>query len=102
MKNWRWLLLPLLLLIAVPESGSLAQSGGKSKQEKRAEKKKEEQKKKAKKAEEEGKKRHRKIQTKNVKKRMKRNDKRYQHIDSYDRRPGFIKKLFPRKRPSAN
>ena len=60
------------------------------------------QKKKAKKAEEEGKKRHRKIQTKNVKKRMKRNDKRYQHIDSYDRRPGFIKKLFPRKRPSAN
>ena len=72
-----------------------------TKAQKKAEQKKEEQKKRSAKAEEQGKKRHRKLQTKDVQKRMKRNKKRYHHVDSFDRRPGFWQRMFPRKKPSA-
>jgi hypothetical protein len=72
-----------------------------SSQEKKATQKKEKQEKAALKAEEKGIKKHRSIQSKEVRKRMKRNDKRYQHLDSSDRRPNFFRRLFPRKKPSA-
>ena len=72
-----------------------------TKAQKKAEQKQEDQKRSVAKAEEEGRKRHYKLQSKDVKKRMKRNKKRYQHVDTFDRRPGFWQRLFPRKKPSA-
>jgi hypothetical protein len=72
-----------------------------TKAQKKAEKKQEEQKRKSIKAEEAGKKHHLKLQSKDVQKRMKRNKKRYHHVDSFDRRPGFWQRIFPRKKPSA-
>jgi chromatin remodeling complex protein RSC6 len=77
------------------------QSGG-SKKIRKAEKVKEEQAKKQEKAIVEGKKKHRKLQSKEVRKRMKRNDRRYHHSDANDSRPNWLKRLFPKKRPSAN
>ena len=77
------------------------QSGG-SKKIRKAEKVKEEQAKKQEKAIVEGKKNHRKLQSKEVRRRMKRNDRRYHHSDANDHRPNWLKRLFPKKRPSAN
>jgi hypothetical protein len=77
------------------------QSGG-SKKIRNAEKVKEDQAKKQEKAIVEGKKKHRKLQSKEVRKRMKRNDRRYHHSDANDSRPNWLKRLFPKKRPSAN
>jgi hypothetical protein len=77
------------------------QSGG-SKKIRKAEKVKEDQAKKQEKAIVEGKKKHRKLQSKEVRKRMKRNDRRYHHSDANDSRPNWLKRLFPKKRPSAN
>lgn len=77
------------------------QAGG-SKKIRKAEKVKEEQAKKQEKALIEGKKKHRKLQSKEVRKRMKRNDRRYHHSDANDHRPNWLKRLFPKKRPSAN
>jgi hypothetical protein len=51
------------------------------------------------KAEEIGRKRHNKIQSKDVKKRWKKNKRKYKHVDSFDKRAGWRKKLWPRKRP---
>ena len=50
----------------------------------------------------EGKKKHNKLQSKEVRRRMKRNDRRYHHSDANDSRPNWLKRLFPKKRPSAN
>jgi hypothetical protein len=77
------------------------QSGG-SKKIRKAEKVKEEQGKKQEKAIVEGKKKHRKLQSKEVRKRMKRNDRRYHQSDANDSRPNWLKRMFPKKRPSAN
>jgi hypothetical protein len=77
------------------------QSGG-SKKIRKAEKVKEDQAKKQEKAIVEGKKKHRKLQSKEVRKRMKRNDRRYHHSDTNDSRPNWLKRMFPKKRPSAN
>jgi hypothetical protein len=77
------------------------QSGG-SKKIRNAEKVKEDQAKKQEKAIVEGKKKHRKLQSKEVRKRMKRNDRRYHHSDANDSRPNWLKRMFPKKRPSAN
>jgi hypothetical protein len=77
------------------------QSGG-SKKIRKAEKVKEDQAKKQEKAIVEGKKKHRKLQSKEVRKRMKRNDRRYHHSDANDSRPNWLKRLFPKRRPSAN
>jgi hypothetical protein len=73
-----------------------------SKVQKEAAKKQEAQKRKAEKARSEGLKRHRSIQSKEVRKRMKRNEKhRYQHVDSFDDKPNFFRKIFPRRRPTG-
>jgi len=77
------------------------QSGG-SKKIRKAEKVKEEQAKKQEKAIVEGKKKHRKLQSKKVRRHMKKNDRRYHHSDANDRRPNWLKRLFPKKRPSAH
>jgi len=77
------------------------ESGG-SKKIRKAERVKEEQAKKQEKSIIEGKKKHRKLQSKEVRKRMKRNDRRYHHSDANDHRPNWLKRLFPKKRPSAN
>ncbi len=77
------------------------QSGG-SRKIHNAEKVKEEQSKKQEKAIKEGKKKHNKLQSKEVRRRMKRNDRRYHHSDANDSRPNWLKRLFPKKRPSAN
>jgi len=77
------------------------QSGG-SKKIRNAEKVKEEQSKKQEKAIKEGKRKHNKLQSKEVRRRMKRNDRRYHHSDANDSRPNWLKRLFPKKRPSAN
>ncbi len=88
----------LILLLTCLQVG-FAQSATKA--QKKAEQKKEQQARIAKKAEEKGRKRHEAIQTKDVRKKMKRNKKRYNHVDSYDRRPNFIQRIFKRKRASA-
>ncbi len=90
-----------LLFSSVLFAQSDKQSGG-SKKIRKAEKVKEEQEKKQEKALIEGKKKHRKLQSKEVRKRMKRNDRRYHHSDANDHRPNWLKRLFPKKRPSAN
>ncbi len=81
---------------------AIAQSEHKqTKQQRKAEQKKEQQARASIKAEEKGRKHHISIQSKDVKKRMKRNRKRFDHVDSFDRRPNFFQRLFHRKRPSA-
>ena len=77
------------------------QRGGGSKKIRKAEQVKEAQAKKQARAIEEGKKKHLKLQSKDVRKRMKRNERRYHHSDANDRRPNWLKRLFPKKRPSA-
>lgn len=72
-----------------------------TKAQKKAEQKKEEQKARSAKAEKQGKKKHLKLQTKDVQKRMKRNKKRYHHVESFDNKPNLWRRIFPRKRPSA-
>lgn len=88
----------LLLLIMVQHTEAQAENGN-SKAQRKAEKAKQEQIKKQHKAEEEGRKRHLKLQSKDVKKRWKKNKKRYKHVDAFDRRPNFWQRIFPRKRP---
>ena len=99
MKRFCILLCCLLSLSATVFSQT---DSGKSTQQKKADKKKEQQIKSAKKAEEEGIKKHEELQTKEVRKRMRRNRHRYNHVDSFDRRPNFFQRLFPHKRASAN
>jgi hypothetical protein len=80
-----------------------AQSDGSARsKQKKAEQAKIEQQKKQEKADRLGRKRHTKLQSKDVQKRWKRNNRRYRHIDSYDNRTTFWRRLFPRKRPSSN
>jgi hypothetical protein len=86
--------------VALPQDTG-EKKGRKSKQVRAAEKKKELQLKKSIKAEKKARKKHRDIQSKKVRKHMKRNDRRYQHVDSYDRRSNLIKRIFPRRRPSS-
>lgn len=98
MKYLHRILLFLALLSAAPV---IAQSDNKgAKNQKQAEKKKQEQVKKQRKAEEIGRKRHEKIQSKDVKKRWKKNKNKYKHVDTFDKRAKWRKKLWPRKRPS--
>lgn len=90
----------ILCLLILPLTFLVAQSDGSaSKKQKQAEKAKQQQIKKQMKAEEIGRKRHYKLQSKDVKKRWKKNKHRYKHVDSFDRRPNFFQRLFPRKRP---
>jgi Na+-transporting methylmalonyl-CoA/oxaloacetate decarboxylase gamma subunit len=90
----------LLLLVLITGLQVMSQSDGSArKKQKDAEKKKQEQIKKQMKAEEKGRKKHYNIQSKDVKKRMRKNKRRYNHVDSFDRRPNFIQRIFPRKRP---
>lgn len=89
-----------LFVFLLPVSMSLAQSDGSAnKKQKQAEKAKQEQIKKQMKAEEIGRKRHAKLQSKEVRKRWKKNKRRYKHVDSFDRRPNLWQRIFPRKRP---
>jgi ribosomal protein L9 len=90
-----------LLLTGIFLASAADCTGQNTKAQKKAEKKQEEQKRNAIKAEEKGRKHHLKLQSRDVQKRMKRNKKRYHHVDSFDRRPGFWQRLFPRKKPSA-
>lgn len=91
----------ILTILLISASVIFAQEGSSAtKAQRKADKKKQQQIVNAKKAEEKGIKKHRSIQTKEVKKRMKRNDRRFDHVDSFDRRPNFIQKIFKRKRPS--
>ena len=96
-----FLTLIILFFSATLFAQSDKQSGG-SRKIRNAEKVKEEQLKKQEKAIKEGKKKHNKLQSKEVRRRMKRNDRRYHHSDANDRRPNWLKRLFPKKRPSAN
>jgi hypothetical protein len=97
-KNTFVIFLFLTGILLASDNACIAQA---TKAQKKAEKKQEEQKRNAIKAEEKGRKHHLKLQSKDVQKRMKRNKKRYHHVDSFDRRPGFWQRLFPRKKPSA-
>lgn len=99
--KFRLLRVCFLVISCLIFSSVSAEAQTATKAQKKAEQKKEDQKRSAAKAEEEGRKRHYKLQSKDVKKRMKRNKKRYDHVDSFDRRPKFWQKLFPRKKPSA-
>lgn len=94
MKKLRIFLCSLGVLITL---FAAAQSGKVSKAQKKAEKKKTEQLHKQQKGELKARKRHEKIQTKQVRKRMKKHRKGDIHVSSYDRRPGFIKRLFHKK-----
>ena len=76
------------------------QSGG-SKKIRHAEKVKEEQARKQEKAIEEGKKKHLKLQSKEVRRHMKKNNRRYHHSDANDDRPNWLKRMFPKKRPTS-
>jgi hypothetical protein len=89
-----------LLLLMIPFTVAFAQEDGSAKKkQKKAEKAKQEQIKKQRKAEELGKKRHAKIQSKEVKKRWKKNKRRYKHVDSFDKKTSLWRKIFPRRRP---
>ncbi|MBK7887407.1 MAG: hypothetical protein IPJ86_08915 [Bacteroidetes bacterium] len=90
----------LLFVLILPVAFATAQSDGSArKKQKQAEKAKQEQIKKQMKADEIGRKRHLKLQSKDVKKRWKKNKRKYKHVDSFDRRPNFWQRIFPRKRP---
>ncbi|MFM7015797.1 MAG: hypothetical protein ACKOX3_05645 [Bacteroidota bacterium] len=93
-------IVPLVLFLFFSISSN-AQSS-RTKAIRNADKVKVEQEKKQEKAIKEGIKNHRKLQSKKVRKHMKRNDHRYQHSDAYDNRPNWLKRMFPKKRPSAN
>lgn len=71
-----------------------AQSGKVTKAQKKAEKTKVEQKRKQEKSELKARKKHEEIQTKKVRGRMRKHRKGDVHVSSYDRRPGFFKRLF--------
>lgn len=102
MKHLRLILLLTLLAGSAAVSEVHAQESPKAtKAQRTADKKKEQQVKASAKAEEKGRKRHYNLQSKEVKKRMKRNKHRYDHVDSFDRRPNFIQRIFHRKPPSA-
>jgi hypothetical protein len=98
----RRVLLVFALLIAAHHILIAQTDGSAGSKQKKAEKAKVEQAKRQAKAEELGRKRHTKLQSKDVKKRWKRNNRRYRHIDSYDNRSTFWRRLFPKKRPSSN
>lgn len=90
----------LLFVLLIPFSVAMSQSeGSTTKQQKKAEKAKQAQIKKQRKAEELGKKRHAKIQSKEVKKRWKKNKRRYKHVDSFDKKSSLWRRIFPRRRP---
>lgn len=89
----------VLLLSLYCGVGAAQSDGSASKKQKQAAKAKKEQVRKQQKAEKEGKKRHFKIQSKDVQKRWKKNNRRYKHVDAYDRRPNLWQRIFPRKRP---
>ncbi len=95
------LILLILLFVNIQFTHAQSEGGGATKMQKKAAQKKEQQARASEKAEEKGRKHHISIQSKDVKKRMKRNRKRYDHVDSFDRRPNFIQRLFHRKKPTA-
>lgn len=80
-------------------SATAQTDGNVNKKQKQAAKAKKEQIRRQEKADKKGRKRHFKIQSKDVQQRWKKNKRRYKHVDSYDRRPGFWQRIFPRKRP---
>jgi hypothetical protein len=89
-----------ILLLALVGLDTVAQSDGSAgRKQKQAAKAKKEQVRKQEKAEKKGRKRHFKIQSKDVQKRWKKNNRRYKHVDAYDRRPNLWQRIFPRKRP---
>ncbi|MFM9007059.1 MAG: hypothetical protein ACKORE_00585 [Bacteroidota bacterium] len=91
-----------VILLFTTHLGLMAQSDGSARsKQKKAEKAKVDQAKKQAKADELGRKRHAKLQSKEVRKRWKRNNRRYRHIDSYDNRSTFWRRVFPKKRPSS-
>jgi len=97
------LTLSVLLFGLLVTCSTLAQSDGSAgKKQRKAEKVKQEQAKRQMKADELGRKRHIKLQSASVKKRWKKNKRRFKHVDAFDRRPGLIQRIFPRKRPQSN
>ncbi len=98
------LILIFFLIFGASLSGVYAQTEGTSatKAQKTAKKKKEQQFKNSAKAQKEGRKKHEALQTKEVRKRMKKNRHRYQHVDSFDNRPNFIQRIFHRKPPAGS
>ena len=74
------------------------QSGKVTKAQRKAEDKKKELLRKEQKAEIKGRKQHEKIQTAQVRKRMRKHRKGDIHVGSYDKKPGFFKRLFHRRR----
>lgn len=89
----------ILLLMQVFFVADAQSDGSARSKQKKAEKAKIEQEKKQRKAEEEGRKRHYKLQSKNVKKRWKKNGRRFGHVDTFDRKPSLWRRVFPRKHP---
>ncbi len=89
-----------LFLAFLGLSPAFSQSDGSArKKQKQAEKAKQEQIKKQMKAEEIGRKRHLKLQSKDVKKRWKKNKRKFKHVDSFDKRARWRQKIWPHKRP---
>lgn len=94
MKKIRILLCSLGVLFTL---FTVAQSDKLTKAQKKAEKTKQAQLHQQEKAALKGRKQHEKIQTAKVRKRMHKHRKGDIHVNSYDRRPGFFKRLFHRK-----
>jgi len=95
-------LIPVVFLLLVATCLYAQDKGSAGRKQRKAEKVKEEQVKRQMKADKLGRKRHYKLQSKSVKSRWKKNKRRYKHVDAFDRRPGIMQRLFPRKRPESN
>ena len=94
MRKVRWFVFYIgMLFILIAD----AQSAKTTKAQKKAENTKQEQLRKEEKAEIKGRKRHEQIQTAKVRKRMRKHRKGDVHVNAYDRRPGFFKRLFHHK-----
>ena len=94
MKKVKWLLFFGSIIFTLFAD---AQSATTTKAQKKAERTKQEQARRAEKAELKGRKRHAQIQTAKVRKRMRIHRKGDIHVNAYDQRPGFFKRLFHRK-----
>ncbi|MCB0763914.1 MAG: hypothetical protein R2815_06995 [Flavobacteriales bacterium] len=91
-------ILVLLLITAIPAANHAQDGISRKKQEKLLEKKAKEEKKADKKRDKEGRKRHLDIQSKDTRKRIKRNTKRAERKGSGRHTDGFFSRLFSRKR----
>ena len=92
LKSLFWLILVFCTLLANAQSAKV------TKAQIKAEEKKKEQLRNEEKAEIKGIKKHESIQTAKVRKRMRKHRKGDIHVDAYDKKPGFFRRLFHRRR----